>query len=63
MSDECRVYWGHSGCDLPRGHDDNQGIRVHVQLDPKNSATPDSAFLFGADLTKEERNRVEELWG
>lgn len=57
MSD-CRVYWGHSGCDLPRGHDE----RPHRQLDPPSTATPETAYLYGEDLTDEERQRVAELY-
>lgn len=53
---DCRVYWGHSGCDLERGHEgdhaDASGNRVTVH----------DAYLFGEDLTDEERRLVKELW-
>lgn len=63
-SEHCRVYWGHSGCDLPRGHDSGRASRVHRQLEPsEQTVTPLNAFLFGEDLTDDERRQVAELWG
>lgn len=63
MSGLCRVYWGHSGCDLPRGHDSNVAIRSHRQLEPiEHTATPYNAYLFGEDLTGDERRLVAEIW-
>lgn len=52
----CRVYWGHSGCALERGHAGNHrnehGIEVNVR----------SAFLFGEDLTPAEIVERDETW-
>lgn len=62
MGDECRVYWGSSGCDLPRGHDPEQQVRTHRQLEPEQTATVHDARLFGEDLTAEERRLTTELW-
>lgn len=60
----CRVYWGHSGCDLPRGHDAEQPIRTHRQHQPSEQAvTVRTAYLFGEDLTEAERAMVSEVWG
>lgn len=63
MGDECRAYWGHSACGLPRGHDPEQQVRTHRQLEPsEQAATAEDAFLYGEDLTAEERRLVAELW-
>lgn len=62
--DECRVYWGASGCDLPRGHDGAQGSRTHRQFEPSvHAVTVEGAFLFGEDLTDEELRLRIELYG
>lgn len=64
MSEPCRVYWGHSGCDLPRGHDPGQQPRTHRTLEPTEVAvTIRDAFLFGEDLTAEELALRVELYG
>lgn len=63
MSETCRVYWGNSGCDLPRGHDGGQGSRVHRQLQPvPQDVSVEDAYLFGDDLTIEEKRLVADLW-
>lgn len=59
----CRVYWGHSGCDLPRGHDFWEPLRTHHQTEPsEQSVTAEDALLFGEDLTEAERATVARLW-
>lgn len=64
ISGPCRVYWGHSACALPRGHDEGHGMRKHCQLEPSaQEVTARDAYLFGEDLTDEENAMVEELWG
>mgnify|MGYP001574111406 CR=1 FL=1 len=61
--DECRVYWGHSGCGLPRGHDPEQHVRTHRQYEPRKQAvTVHEAYLFGEDLNAEERRLAHDLW-
>ena len=63
-SDVCRVYWGSSGCDLPRGHDEDKDVRVHRQLEPTaQDVSVEDAFLWGEDLTPKERSLIEEVWG
>ena len=58
----CRVYWGHGGCGLPRGHDGDRGSRVHRQLVPvEHAVTVEDAYLYGEDLTDEERRLMNEL--
>lgn len=60
----CDVYWGQSGCDLPRGHDPGQAVRVHRQSEPSaQTATVRDAFLFGEDLTQGELRLRAEQWG
>lgn len=55
---DCRVYWGRRGCGLRRGHDG-----PHRQLEPvPDTITPADAYLFGEDLTDEERRQIAELW-
>lgn len=55
---DCRVYWGASGCDLERGHSG-----PHEQILPScYTVTPETAFLFGEDLTEEERAEIARLW-
>jgi len=62
-AETCRVYWGHSACDLPRGHDADQPIRTHRQNQPSQQAvTLNTAYLFGEDLTATERALIAELW-
>lgn len=56
----CRVYWGHSGCDLPPGHNPDQDIRTHCQDD--QAVTVEDAYLYGEDLTEAETQRRDELW-
>lgn len=63
MPDTCRVYWGHSGCDLPRGHDAERHVRIHRQFEPSpQSATVADVYLFGEDLTAEERRLAHDKW-
>lgn len=63
MSESCRVYWGHSGCDLPRGHDPEQEVRTHRQVTPsEQTATIADTYLFGEDLTDEERRIGHDQW-
>lgn len=60
----CRVYWGHSACDLPRGHDPDVELRTHRQHAPSlQEVTVRDARLFGEDLTPEERCARAEEWG
>jgi hypothetical protein len=47
----CRVYWGHCGCDLYRGHDGNH-VGLHVDAGGQitmHTVTPDFLNLFGED--------------
>lgn len=60
--DDCRVYWGHSGCSLLHGHDADQPIRVHRHHIDGHPETVETAFMFGEDLTEAERARTAELW-
>lgn len=61
--DECRVYWGASSCGLPRGHDPGQQVRTHRQLEPsEQTVTVHDAYLFGEDLTDEERRLAHDVW-
>lgn len=63
-SGACSVYWGHSGCGLPRGHDPEQQVRTHRQFEPSvHAVTVRDAFLFGEDLTVEELRLRVEVWG
>lgn len=63
MTETCRVYWGHSGCDLPRGHDPEQPVRTHRQSEPSaQTVTVTEAYLFGEDLTAEEQRVAHDLW-
>ena len=60
--DDCRVYWGVRGCDLPRGHDSEQEVRTHRQLQPvEDAVTAHEACLFGEYLTDEERRIVAQF--
>jgi len=52
---DCRVYWGHSGCDLERGHRGSH-------RDERGGVTAETAYLFGEDLTDAERRAIEESW-
>jgi hypothetical protein len=62
--DACNVYWGHSGCALPSGHDPDQRVRIHRQFEPSvHAVTVRDAFLFGEDLTEEELRLRVELYG
>ncbi|MER6350634.1 hypothetical protein ABT186_01960 [Streptomyces sp. NPDC001634] len=64
MSQPCRVYWGHKGCDLPRGHDPDQQVRTHRAFEPPEDArTVRDAYLYGEDLTVEELRLRAELYG
>ncbi len=64
MSDVCRVYWGHSSCDLPRGHDPEQQARTHRASERAGSTvTVRDAYLFGEDLTEEELRIRAQEWG
>jgi hypothetical protein len=63
MPETCRVYWGHSGCDLPRGHDPGQEARTHRQLGSSpQAATVTETHLFGEDLTAGEQRIAHDLW-
>jgi hypothetical protein len=63
MDDPCRVYWGHAGCGLPRGHDPGQAVRTHRQFEPsEQAATVTEKHLFGEDLTEEEQRIAHDLW-
>jgi hypothetical protein len=47
----CRVYWGHCGCDLYRGHDGNH-VGIHVDDGDQitvHAIRPDYPHLFGED--------------
>ena len=53
----CRVYWGHCGCDLFRGHD---GPHIGLHLDDDETKVTavhvverDAEFLFGEDAPAE----------
>ena len=48
---DCRVYWGHSGCNLPRGHEGE-----HVS---ESGSRPYMGFMYGEDTTEEERVELE----
>ncbi len=64
VTETCCVYWGSSGCDLPRGHDPEQQVCTHRQFEPSERAvTVRDAFLFGEDLTAEELRLRVELYG
>ena len=56
---DCRVYWGASGCELPRGHGPAP-LPVHRKGDVE--VTAETAFIFGEDLTEAERTFIEEEW-
>lgn len=63
VPEPCRVYWGHAGCDLPRGHGAAQAVRTHRQFEPsEQTATVTEVYLFGEDLTEEERRIAHDLW-
>jgi hypothetical protein len=63
VPETCRVYWGHSGCDLPRGHDPDQAVRTHRQFASTGQAvTVTDAHLFGEDLTEEEQRITRDWW-
>jgi hypothetical protein len=54
----CRVYWGHCGCDLYRGHDgDHMGFHDWNGKITVHSATPDAKYLFGEDSPQDGRDR------
>lgn len=55
------MYWGSSGCALPRGHDTDNAVRSH-QREDGTTVTVHTAFLYGEDLTAEERRLTDELW-
>jgi hypothetical protein len=57
VTEPCRVYWGHNGCDLDRHHAGRH------RDDNGREITPEEAVLFGEDLTTEEREQVADLWG
>lgn len=61
--DTCHVFWGSSGCGLPRGHEADRGFRAHRQFAPSpQTVTVATAYLFGEDLTADERAYVEQNW-
>lgn len=62
VDETCCVYWGASGCDLPRGHDTDSAIRIHRRERDGTTVTVYTAFLYGEDLTAEERRLMDELW-
>lgn len=47
----CRVYWGHAGCALRRGHDG-----LHTD---EHGHHPDPGFMFGEDTTADERSEMD----
>lgn len=59
----CDVYWGSSGCDLPRGHDTARAVRPHQRERDGVTVTVYTAFLYGEDLTDEELRLRNELYG
>lgn len=56
---DCRVYWGHSGCCLERGHVERDGTG-HVA---ESGSRPDPGLMFGEDATPNERAGLELLTG
>lgn len=63
MPETCRVYWGHAGCDLRRGHDPDIQVRTHRQSTPSvQAATVTEIHLFGEGLTERERVLAHDLW-
>lgn len=52
---DCRVYWGHDGCDLARGHEGK-----HRSANGEVDTT--TAFLFGEDLTPAEIASRDAHW-
>lgn len=48
----CRVYWGHSGCTLLRGHKERDGTEHY---DADNDGQPYPGLMFGEDATADER--------
>jgi hypothetical protein len=54
----CRVYWGHCGCDLYRGHDgDHFGLHYWDGKITVHPMSPDFEHLFGEDSPQERRDR------
>lgn len=62
-ADTCCVYWGTSGCDLPRGHDTTRAVRTPWRERDGQTVTVYTAFLYGEDLTAEELRLRVELYG